>query len=275
MTRSEALPGGGKDLAFPKEEYLTRIARVRRKMRELALDALLVYHAPNVIYLSGFQSINMYDSECFVVPLEGDPILLVPEREFGGALLYSWLDEPRIFLRTEYPDVTFREPMQGAVDALTELRANTGRIGVELRSMGVAARKRDTLLEALPDAELVDASGLVESVKAVKSPWEIEHLRHSAAMTDLGMAAAIGEAAEGKSDNDLAAAAYFAMMLPAASISRSHRLSRLARVRASSIPPIAAFASTRGRGYVELGAAITGTWLPVCARSPSESRTPA
>jgi Xaa-Pro dipeptidase len=212
LTRSEALPGGGKDLAFPKEEYLTRIALVRRKMRELGLDALLVYHAPNVIYLSGFQSINMYDSECFVVPLEGDPILLVPERELGGALLYSWLDEPRSFLRTEYPDVTFREPMQGAVDALTELRANTGRIGVELRSMGVAARKRDTLLEALPDAELVDASGLVESVKAVKSPREIEHLRHSAAMTDLGMAAAIGEAAEGKSDNDLAAAAYFAMM---------------------------------------------------------------
>jgi Xaa-Pro aminopeptidase len=102
--------------------------------------------------------------------------------------------------------------MQAAADALAELGASAGRIGVELRSMGVAARKRDTLAAALPRAELVDATGLVERIKAIKSVLEINHLRRAAAMTDLGMTAAIAEAGEGKFDNDLAAAAYDAMM---------------------------------------------------------------
>lgn len=212
MAVIEALPGGAKDLAFPKEEFQARIERVRERMRAQGLDALLVYHAPNVIYLSGYESINMFDSECLVLGLEGDPILLVPERELGGALIYSWIEEPRIFRRTEYPDTTFRQPMQAARDALAELGASGGRIGLELRSMGVAARKYETLAGMLPGAEIVDATGLVESVKVVKSPLEIETLRKSAAITDLGMQAAIGAVADGATDNAVAAAAYAAMM---------------------------------------------------------------
>jgi Xaa-Pro dipeptidase len=208
----EALPGGAKDLAFPREEFESRVERVRDQMRARGLDALLVYHAPNVIYLSGYESINMYDSECVVLGLEGAPILLVPERELGGALIYSGIDEPRIFLRTEYPDTTFRQPMQAAADALEELGVSGGRIGLELRSMGVAARKYETLAGLLPGAEIVDATGLVEAVKVVKSPLEIETLRKSAAITDLGMQAAIGAVADGAKDNEVAAAAYAAMM---------------------------------------------------------------
>jgi Xaa-Pro dipeptidase len=208
----EAMPGRLKDLAFPKAEYLARLERVREHMRVWELDALLVYHAPNVIYLSGYQSINMYDSECLVIGLEGDPILLVPERELGGALLYSWLDEPRIFRRTEYPDTTFRQPMQAVCDVLAELGAASGRVGLELRSMGVAARKYESLAGMLPEAELIDATGLVEAVKVIKTPLEVAHLRRSAAITDLGMQAAIGAVAEGSTDNDVAAAAYAAMI---------------------------------------------------------------
>ncbi|MEZ4564970.1 MAG: Xaa-Pro peptidase family protein, partial [Thermomicrobiales bacterium] len=133
-------------------------------------------------------------------------------RERGGAHIYTWIDEPRNIRRTEYPDTTFRQPMQAACDALAELGASGGRVGIELRSMGVAARKYETLAGMLPGAELVDATGLVESVKVVKSPLEIETLRKSAAITDLGMQAAIGTVADGASDNAVAAAAYMAMM---------------------------------------------------------------
>lgn len=212
MVGKQALPGGERDLAFPAEEYHARIAKVRERMQERELDALLVHHPLNVLYLTGYQSINMYDSECFILPLEGDPVLLVPERELGGALLYTWVESPRIFLRTEYPDTTFRQPMQATVDALVEQRVDRGRIGLERRSLALPAQKDDTLRGMLPDATLVDASGLIEGIKATKSPREIAHLRRSAEMSSLGMRAAIDAAAEGKTDNDLAAAAYFAMM---------------------------------------------------------------
>jgi Xaa-Pro dipeptidase len=212
LAATEALSGGERDLAFPPEEYLARIEKVRERMRARELDALLVHNPLNVVYLSGFQSINMYDSECFILPLAGEPTLLVPERELGGALLYSWVASPAIFRRTEYPDVTFRQPMQAVTAALAERGLERARLGVERRNMALAAQKYDTLRAQLPDADLVDASGLVEGVKATKSPCEIAHLRRAAEMSSLGMRAAIAAAAEGKMDNDLAAAAYFAMM---------------------------------------------------------------
>ena len=53
--------------------------------------------------------------------------------------------------------------------------------------------------------------GLVEQVKAIKSPAEIAYLRNAGAITTLGMRAAIEAAAAGKTENDVAAAAYHAL----------------------------------------------------------------
>jgi len=212
MALLEALPGGERDLAFPREEYLTRVASVRERMAASGIDVLLLHNPLNVLYLSGYQSINMYDSECVILPLEGEPVLLVPERELGGALLYSWIEEPRIFRRTEYPDITFRQPMQAVVDVVNEQGQEKARIGIEQRSMALTSKKYETLRGMLPNAELVDASGLADAVRARKSPREIAHLRRAASMTDDGMRAAIGAATANGTDNDMAAAAYEAMM---------------------------------------------------------------
>ena len=58
----------------------------------------------------------------------------------------------------------------------------------------------------------IDASGLVDEVKAVKSDEELRYLRQAAQWSSLGMQAAIGAVAEGATDNDVAAAAYQALV---------------------------------------------------------------
>ncbi|MDE2715417.1 MAG: Xaa-Pro peptidase family protein, partial [Chloroflexota bacterium] len=68
------------------------------------------------------------------------------------------------------------------------------------------------LVAALPKAQFVDGSGIVEAVKTVKSPREIEHIRSAARTTAAGMAAAIDVAREGATDNDVAAAASEALI---------------------------------------------------------------
>src|SRR5262249_5892275 len=73
------VPGLAREPAFPGEEYRARLERVRGEMRVAGLEALLVHHPPNVLYLSGYQSFSMYEQECLVVPPQGEPILLVPE----------------------------------------------------------------------------------------------------------------------------------------------------------------------------------------------------
>ena len=200
----DSLSGLASELAFSAEEYEGRVDGVRRAMNEANVDVLLVSHPPNVYYLSGYQSFAMYNGECVIVPPEGPPTLIVHPPELGTALLHTWLDEAH-----GYPKDRGRE------EYVAKLLAEKGlaglRIGVEKGLAGMNADSLERLTDALPGAEVVDGSGIVSTVKIVKSPQEIEYLRQAAAITSAGIAAAIEAAAEGASDNDVAAAGNRAM----------------------------------------------------------------
>src|SRR5690242_2024224 len=123
MAVREAVPGLAKELAFTEEEYRGRVRRVQERVREHGLDGLLVHHPPSVNYLSGYQTFNMYDNECVVVPSEGDPTLMVPSLEMGGALLYAWMAEPRGFVEAQGPLPTL-------TSILRDLRLDRARLGI-------------------------------------------------------------------------------------------------------------------------------------------------
>ncbi len=201
----DMLDGLSQELAFPVEEYETRLAAVRQGMRERDIDALVVQHPPNVLYLTGYQTFSSNAGECVIVPSEGDPTLLVPPPELGGALVNTWLDDRRGY-------APGRSEEQYIADTLMDKKLDGARVGVEKGSHGLPAGTYDGLVAALPEAQFVDGSGIVESVKTVKSSREIEHIRAAAKTTDAGMAAAIDAAREGATDNDVAAAASQVMV---------------------------------------------------------------
>ena len=196
----DILDGLPQEPAFPVEEYQSRLTAVRQGMRGRDIDALIVQHPPNVLYLTGYQTFSPNFGECVVVPLEDDPTLLVPAPELGGALVHTWLDDRRGYA----PDQSNAEYI---ADTLRDKKLDGAQVGVEKASNGVPAGTYDGLVAALPKATFVDGSGIVEAVKSVKSPREIEHIRAAAKTTDAGMAAAIDAAREGATDNDVAAAA--------------------------------------------------------------------
>ena len=205
MNEAEAYPGVPKELAFSREEYAARVAGVREEMRNRNLDVMLVQHPTNVAYLSGFQSKVTYYSETVVIPIEGRIRLLVLEWEVAVARLHSWIDQILHF-----------DTLQDFPAELSKLfeseKLNGLKVGVETRSLAVTAQRMTAMRAAISDCELVDASGLVETMKVVKSPAEIEYVRSAARITDLGVSAAIEAVAPGWTDNDVAAAAYAAMI---------------------------------------------------------------
>ena len=195
------LPG---EAAFSADEYQGRVDGVRKAMKEASVDVLLVNHPPNVYYLSGYQSFAMYNGETVIVPPEGPPTLMVHPPELGTALLHTWLDEAH-----GYPKDCGRE--EYVAKLLVEQGLAGLRVGVEKGLAGMNADSLERLTDALPGAEIVDGSGIVSTVKIVKSPQEIEYLRQAARITSDGITAAIEAAGEGASDNDVAAAGNRAM----------------------------------------------------------------
>ncbi len=67
----------------------------------------------------------------------------------------------------------------------------------------------DHLRKAMPDARFVDASTLVDRIKAIKSPEEIALIRRVAALQDRAMDVAFETFAPGKRDRDVTAAAEY------------------------------------------------------------------
>ena len=202
------MPEPPKELAFSTGEYRERCRRLRVLMDEVGLDVMLVHQPPSVFYFSGYENLHVYDNECVVVPREGDISLLVDEADTSRGRLTSWLD--RIF---SFPPEGEAGRTLAAI--LAEQGLERARIGVEKRvprAACLSVHTYETLRDALPNARFVDASGLAERVKLTKSRKEIEFHRIAATFTDAGVRAALEAAEEGRTDNDVAAAAYHAMM---------------------------------------------------------------
>ena len=195
-------PAIEKQLLFSLEEYQGRIAALRRHMQGARLDALVVSAPENIYYLSGYQTIAYMGVQFLVVPLDGKPYLVLRYMESMLAAAGSCIDTVLTWEDVE-------DPVDVLVRSLEERRLTERRIGIEEKAVYLTVATWRRLSDALPGMR--DGSGLVERCRATKSPQEIRYMREAARLTDLGMQAAVDEAREGRSENDIAAAAFAAM----------------------------------------------------------------
>lgn len=192
-----------KELTFAESEYRLRIEKVRKVMDERELDVLLVTYAPDVSYLSGYQSFGAGWYSCMILPREGEPILHMHGLEIGPAMLTSWVKDIR-GVPWSYNDAVAGD----LADILKERRLERQRIGIWTKRPGLSVDLYEGLKRALPDATLVDASSVVAQPRMVKSPAEIQYMRSSAQITKKGLAAVLPVIKAGITDNQIAAVLY-------------------------------------------------------------------
>ena len=144
-------------------DHETRRDKVRRALRKLGVDALLVTDFTNVTYLTGFTGDDSY----LLVRNDGDTIISDPRytiqlgEEAAGVDLY------------------IRKPSVGIFQATVRVlrSANISRLGIEADSMTVGME--DKLSDKLPHMAIVPTSGLVEKLRQVKDKDEIALTRLS------------------------------------------------------------------------------------------------
>ncbi|PZA01135.1 aminopeptidase P family protein [Gammaproteobacteria bacterium 2W06] len=195
---------------FDDAEYDRRRRAVTQRMAAAGLDGLLVTDAADIGYLTGYNTFEVSVHTALLLTAGGNPpgqaVLQVPSIETGPAVTTARVDA--VFgYRWEGPD--------GAAEQMAGIIADLGLSGpIGTDNWGPALRTgfRDGLADALPDRSLIDASGLVDAVRIVKSDAEIALLRESARITEAGIAAAEQLIAPGVTDQQLAAAGSAAMI---------------------------------------------------------------
>ena len=193
--------------AFPGEEYEQRLARTRARMAEAEVDVLLVTDPANMNYLTGYDAWSFYVPQAVIVPLKaGAPLWVGRGMDAQSAILTTTLPHEHILsYADDYVESSVKHPMQHVASVLADHGFGTARIGYEGNAYFFTARNLDVLTHSLPDARFVDVDLLVNWVRTVKSPREIDVMRQAARIVERVMQVAIDAVAVGTRQCDAAA----------------------------------------------------------------------
>jgi len=189
-------------LPFGGDEYRDRARRVRERMGERGVDALLVTSPPNLFYLTGFESI-WYPPRApvAVVVSAADERLVFLDYERHETLVRETAHcDDAVFYR--YEDVvdtiaaTFRE--RGWLE---------GSIGLERWSQAPGAPLVEAVAGRLREGggRVVDGDWIVDRVRLTKSPAEVECVRRAAAIVDAAFADLAEHVRPGQTELQIAA----------------------------------------------------------------------
>ncbi|MEO6906417.1 MAG: Xaa-Pro peptidase family protein [Abditibacteriaceae bacterium] len=192
-----------RQLSFSLAEYSRRLTRVQAAMAQQNMEALLVHHRAGLCYLTGMENCYMSAPYAALVPVRGEPVLVASQFEMFNANASSWCEDRETFRVGD-------DPLQMLARVLTERGFEQARIGVQMSNLTVS--QYEQMQQLLPRALWQDASTLLPEIMLVKSAEEIVHLREAGRLSTLGMMAALEEIAIGVTDNEVAAAAYAAMV---------------------------------------------------------------
>lgn len=193
------------DAQLPDEEYDARLVAVRTKMRERGFDTLLLVSPENIYYLTGLNHQGYFAFTALVVPTEGK--LHIVARAMERATLADQVPGcVHAPFTDDYP------PAPTAAETVRSVLTPGGRLGVELTSMYFPVAVWQPFQELTKEIELEDCYGIVEDLRAIKSPREIELVRRAATASDLGMQAGIAATVRGASEREVAASIYSEMV---------------------------------------------------------------
>ena len=190
---------------FDPHEYKRRLARLRDLMSRNRLDAVLITTDTNHRYFSGHWTHrwgHKFTSLFALLPLELDPVLIVPPLETGMCEEDAWIED----LRTYKPPIRVRAGVSLLTEVIRELGLDGARIGAELGGVLWSRMPYDDfgrLKANLPGVEFADAAQLLWKTRFCKSRAEIAYIRKAVRITDQAYRTLFDTVKPGMTERDL------------------------------------------------------------------------
>ena len=175
-------------------------------MEEAGVDLLLVTDPSGIHYLSGYDGYSFYVHQALLVGQEWDwPIWVGRAQDVNGARFTSILPEDNL---VGYPDefvqAEDRHPMSFICDLLRQRGLHRSSIGVDGDCFHFTGRSLDILRRGTEGA-VVDVGPLLNWVRSVKSPRELEYIGQAATISEVTMKRALDLIEPGIRQCDVAA----------------------------------------------------------------------
>lgn len=187
----------GAESAFAKAEYDGRVARARALLQAAGIDVMIVTGPENIFYLTGQQTPGYYTFQALVLPVDGEPAFVIRQLEYFNFVSNTFISGAQVYGDGD-------QPVNFLVNVIKQRGWAGKRIGIDKRGWFLPIATYEALREQL--GEIRDAAGIIEQLRIVKSPAELEKMAVAAGYVDAGMRAGLAAVKLGGSDNDLVAA---------------------------------------------------------------------
>lgn len=191
--------------AFPQSELERRLQKARKVLIDNDLDGILIAVPENIYYLTGLDHWGFFATHVLVLNRDGQMALCC--RAMEGITVRNQVKNASFYGHQDYEELS-----DYVHKAMQDLGLSGGKVGIEKRSLFLTLRHAERIMD-LPGVKWSDASGILDDLRLVKSPLEMEYTRKAARAADLGTLAAIEAVKHGASDYEISAAYHQKMIL--------------------------------------------------------------
>lgn len=196
---------------FSTVEMRQRVDNTKHRMQASGIDVLLVSCPANIFYLSGYDACSYYTHQMLILSLsEDEPTLVVRKVDEQGALFTVYMSPTNVLsYGDELVGSGSSHPMEYVASIIRSKHLGAKNISVEMDNYYYSARCHEVLTSLLPEARFKDANRLVNWVRAVKSPAELEYMAQAGKISTQAMYDAVNEIGPGIRQSQVAAKIYY------------------------------------------------------------------
>ena len=174
---------------FTLEEYKQRLLKVQKMMLDQGIELLISHDTNNINYLTGYDAWSFYYAQCVLVHVNAEePICFVRDQDSGGAHLKTYIKKENIVVYDEeYIHTWPKHPYDYLVKIIKEKNWDRLSIGLEMDAHYFTAFCYEKIKQGLPNAKIKDSNRLVNWARLIKSNNEINFMKCTAKISEIGM----------------------------------------------------------------------------------------
>ncbi|MFY0611742.1 MAG: M24 family metallopeptidase [Hyphomicrobiaceae bacterium] len=191
---------------FEATEYENRQQQARNALAGLGMDAMVIGDPANINWLTGFDAWSFYTPQILIIGPEIGPVWIGREMDAGAAAFTTYLKPDQIVpFAEELVQQDAAHPAQFMAQWMQQAGLDGETIGYESDVYYFSPALLAHLQTGLPNSAWLDADLLINWLRVVKSPAELEFLGQAATIAGCAMQTAYDGVRPGMRQCDLMA----------------------------------------------------------------------
>lgn len=186
-----------------KQLYRNKVVKMQKAMEEQGIDGIICFKPQNTFFLSGFNPILYSHPVVVIVPREGNAVLLVHSLRARHSADEAAIEDIRLFGMWANQKPIANDAYSAIDIIVNDLKMKNKVIGYEGDFISLTQYKK--LQEITNAPKMVDVSDFLKRTRTIKDEYEINLLRLSSYLTNIGMEAALANIRKSEAEASIAA----------------------------------------------------------------------